>query len=169
MVEKLANFHIPRWEELPNIDLYLDQVVNFVEDNLSKFVSDDINEEQDDKSSKILTKTMINNYVKQGVLEAPIKKKYNKKHLACLFAICILKQVYSMSNINEIMNLYIKPEPVSKSYNCFCEEIEQSINLTFLGKEAIGNVELPTEKYILKNVAQSFASKLYVQTVFLSK
>ena len=65
----VTKFHIPRWNELPNIDLYMDQVLNYIENSLKDYIKSD---------EKFLTKTMINNYVKQGILQPPTNKKYNK-------------------------------------------------------------------------------------------
>ena len=84
-IEKIIKHHLPRWNELPEIDLYLDQVVNYLEKYLGILSSND--------DDKIITKTMINNYVKQGIMPAPEKKKYGKTHIAYLMVICILKQV----------------------------------------------------------------------------
>lgn len=66
-IEKIIKHHLPRWNELPEIDLYLDQVVNYLEKYLGILSSND--------DDKIITKTMINNYVKQGIRPAPEKKK----------------------------------------------------------------------------------------------
>ena len=73
-IEKIIKHHLPRWNELPEIDLYLDQVVNYLEKYLGILGSND--------DDKIITKTMINNYVKQGIMPAPEKKKYGKTHIA---------------------------------------------------------------------------------------
>ena len=75
--EDIEKFHMPRWEELPEIDLYLDQVVTFID----KYLHDYLQYENDNKENKIVTKTMINNYVKQKVMDAPIQKKYNRNSL----------------------------------------------------------------------------------------
>ena len=80
-IEKIIKHHLPRWNELPEIDLYLDQVVNYLEKYLGILSSND--------DDKIITKTMINNYVKQGIMPAPEKKKYGKTHIAYLMVICI--------------------------------------------------------------------------------
>ena len=60
----------PKWSELPNIDLYLDQVLLYVNRLDSSSIVDD---------DKGLTSAMINNYVKNGHLDKPVKKKYNRK------------------------------------------------------------------------------------------
>ena len=82
-------------DTIPNIDLYMDQVTNFMETNLAshKRYADD----------KILTKTMINNYVKDGILPAPEKKKYSKEHLLILIGIYYLKDILSIKDVGAIM------------------------------------------------------------------
>ena len=156
----VTKFHIPRWNELPNIDLYMDQVLNYIENSLKDYIKSD---------EKFLTKTMINNYVKHGILQAPINKKYNKLHIAELFAICILKQVYSISEIKELLALALKTNSAENSYNKFCDYLTNSLISTFNGTEYSSNSSYTPEQYLLKNVVQSFANKLYAQIMYLSK
>ena len=112
---------------------------------------------------------MINNYVKQGIMPAPEKKKYNRTHLAYLMVICILKQVYSINDIGKLISLTIQYFEISKAYNRFCTNLELSIKNVFTRKE-IPNIEKMTEEqYLLKNVVQSVADKLYVEMKFLNK
>ena len=99
-IEAILKFHMPRWNELPDIDLYLDQVVNYIERCLGAYAVE--------KEDKVITKTMINNYVKQGVMPAPEKKKYNRSQIAYLLVICILKQVFSISDIKKLIALTIQ-------------------------------------------------------------
>ena len=165
------NFHIPRWNELPDIDLYLDQVVTFIDKYLSNYIKTDVeNKNNDDKEVKnttCVTKTMINNYVKQNIMEPPVKKKYNKKHIAYLFVICILKQVYSISDIDRLIKLAQRDFPTDKAYNTFCHALESCIKNTFSGKSYIGHKHLSPSTYLLVNVVQTFASKLYVEKNYL--
>ena len=58
MNNDIENFHLPRWNELPNIDLYIDQLVSLLEHYLSGYIQND-----NDKNGKLITKAMINNYV----------------------------------------------------------------------------------------------------------
>lgn len=164
MDKDILNFHIPRWEELPNIDLYMDQVVSLIEDHLTDLVP--LNDKKEDK---FITKTMINNYVKQGILNPPINKKYNKNHLARLIVICMLKQVYSINDINALITLALETSGIEISYNKFCMLVENCVDSTFKKKEFIYEDEMTEERYLLKYVVQSFANKLYVQKTFLSK
>ncbi len=160
--EEIKNFHLPRWSEIPNIDLYIDQVVTLLENYLSNYIKSD-----NEKDDNIVTKTMINNYVKHGVINPPVNKKYNREHLAYLFVIFILKQIYSMEEIKKLITLALKTSSIDQAYNRFCSELEKAIHMTFTGKSYINNDRLSQEQYILRNVVQAFANKLYVQKVFL--
>lgn len=159
--QTITNFHIPRWNELPKLDLYLDQLVNILEKNLKYYIGN--------KDETIITKTMINNYVKQGLIKAPKKKKYSRLHIATLFVICILKQIYSISDINELINLAIKTARFTYAYDQFCEALEKAILYTFERVPYPVEENMPYELFLLKSVAQSFASKLYVEKTFLHK
>jgi len=83
-------------EDLPNIDLYMDQVTTFMDEHLksTKRYPDD----------KLLTKTMINNYTKNNLLPSPNKKKYSKEHMLLLIFIYYFKNVLSISDIQSIFN-----------------------------------------------------------------
>jgi len=61
--EEIKQFHIPRWIEIPEIDLYIDQVVSLLDNNLANFIKSD-----NEKKERAVTKTMINNYVKNSWL-----------------------------------------------------------------------------------------------------
>ena len=86
----------PAWNELPSIPLYMDQVIFYLKDSLRFF-------ERDEETS-LLTSSMINNYVKNGVLPHPDKKKYGKEHLGALMAVCMLKQVLSIQDIKTLLS-----------------------------------------------------------------
>lgn len=159
--EEIENFHLPRWNEIPEIDLYIDQVVSLLEHYLSDYIKSD-----NDSKNKIITKTMINNYVKNGAIKAPVNKKYNKEHIAYLFVIFILKQIYSIDEIKKLISLAINTSSVEDAYNRFCSELEKAIKTTFSRQDYIKNDNLSKEQYLLLNVIQSFASKLYVQKTY---
>ena len=73
---------LPHWNELPDIDLYVDQVISLMNKYFSFFY---------EKGVVIINHSMINNYVKLGIIPAPKKKKYSRVHLAYLIIICALK------------------------------------------------------------------------------
>ena len=162
--KEIAQFHIPRWNELPSIDLYSDQLVSLLEQYLSNYIKN-----ENEKEEKIITKTMINNYVKHKIINPPVNKKYNKEHIAYLFIVCILKQVYTINDIVELIDLAIRTVSPAKAYNHFCNELEKAIKLTFAGEEYPRRRLMTKEIYILRNVVQSFANKLYVKRVFLKR
>lgn len=164
MNKEIKDFHLPRWNELPNIDLYIDQIVCLLEEYLSGYIKND-----NEKEEKIVTKTMINNYVKQSIIKPPINKKYNKEHVASLFVIFVLKQVYSINDIKKLIELAIETSPIDQAYNRFCSELEKAIRIVFAEKNYVKNSKLSEEQYILRNVVQSFANKLYVQRIYLKK
>ena len=164
MNKEIKDFHLPRWNELPNIDLYIDQVVCLLEDYLSGYIKND-----NEKEEKLITKTMINNYVKQDIIKPPVNKKYNKEHMASLFVIFILKQVYSINDIKKLISLAMETSPIEQAYNRFCSELEKAIRIVFAEKNYVKNSKLSEEQYILRNVVQSFANKLYVQRIYLKK
>ena len=98
----------PKWSELPNIDLYLDQVLLYVNQLDSSSIVDD---------DKGLTAAMINNYVKNGHLDKPIKKKYNRRQLARLIVITCLKNVFSIQEISKTINSLTAEESSETMYN----------------------------------------------------
>lgn len=159
--ELIMKIHIPRWNELPDIDLYLDQVVNYLERYLEQYNSNN--------EDKIITKTMINNYVKLGIMPAPNKKKYSREHIAYLIVICVLKQVYSINDIGKLISLTIQHFELSKAYNRFCANLEVSVKNVFTRKEFPNVEKMTEEQYLLKNVVQSVADKIYVEMKFLNE
>ena len=82
-------------EDIPNIDLYMDQVTTFMEEHLK----DSKRYEED----KVLTKTMINNYAKNNLLPPPVKKKYSKEHLLLLIYIYYYKSILSIGDIQSLL------------------------------------------------------------------
>jgi len=83
-------------KDIPNIDLYMDQVTTFMDDHLGLFKRTD--------EEKILTKTMINNYSKCGILPPTQKKKYTKDHLALLLFVYYYKNILSIPDIKALLD-----------------------------------------------------------------
>ena len=162
----LDKVHIPRWNELPNVDLYLDQVVTFINSALSEFLYLNANSDKSSKEeNQIITKTMINNYVKNNLIEAPIKKKYSKIQCAKIFVICILKQVYSMSEIYNLIDIALKNSTVEHAYDRFCALFEQALTCAYNKEDFIDTDSKNDNKYLLKSVLLSCSYKIYVQNV----
>ena len=90
----MEQFSLPEWEQLPQLDLYMDQVILLLKQYLSPLYHG-----QEEKS---ITASIINNYVRMKVMSPPVKKKYSRMHLASLIMICVLKQSLSISCIRRI-------------------------------------------------------------------
>ena len=110
---------------------------------------------------------MINNYVKQKILDAPIKKKYNRNNMAYLFVICILKQCYSINDIDKLIKFTLKSTSIEVAYNKFCDVLESTLKCTFLDKKLIYEESTTENGYVLLNVVQTISSKLYVEKIYL--
>ena len=159
----IDNFHIPRWYELPAIELYLDQVVKLINSCLSPYIF--FNSSCFDGEASLLTKTMINNYVKYNLIEAPIKKQYSKVQIAKLFVICVLKQVYSMQDIKNLIEIALKNSPIEDAYNKFCNLFEEALRCTYNRIDFIDNNSSSDNLYLLKSVLLSCSYKIYTQNV----
>lgn len=161
--DTIKNFHIPRWNELPTLDLYMDQVIALIDTTLGAFFSE--------IGAASLTKNMVNNYVKAKIVDAPVNKKYPKLSVAMIIVVYILKNCYATDEIGKLIKLGISLEATEITYNRFCEAIENAISDVFSGRVLICNEEIPgrDNKYLMENFALSFACKVYVQRTFLFK
>lgn len=163
----ILEFHIPRWEELPDIELYMDQVITFIENNLSIYPF--IN------SEKIITSSMINNYVKLNLIPKPIKKKYNKTHLAYLIAISILKHVFTIQEVRDGILFQAMINGEKDAYNLFCQEQELAIKyildqINIENKESMPTINITPENLMIKMTTLAFASKIISEkTIGLQK
>ncbi|MBO5099478.1 MAG: DUF1836 domain-containing protein [Clostridia bacterium] len=119
--EKIRNYTLPEWEQLPVIDLYMDQVLSLIEQYLSIYY--EMNE-----NKKFITASMINNYVKLNIIPAPNKKKYSKEHLAYLLIVCTLKQTLDMATIKKILPLNNSDENIKDLYTSFVRNQKKSYN-----------------------------------------
>lgn len=81
-------------EKIPEVDLYMDQVTSFVDEHLKKT--------KRSPEDKALTKTMINNYAKNRLLPAPVRKKYSKEHILLLLFIYYYKNLLSIGDIEQL-------------------------------------------------------------------
>ena len=114
-----SNFSYPKWEDIPNIDLYLDQVLLYV-NQVCAPVSPD--------KDKGLTASMVNNYVKHGYLTKPDKKKYQRKQIARLIAITTLKSVFSIQEIAQTLNTLQTQASSDQLYDAFVNYMNHGID-----------------------------------------
>ena len=86
--KEMVKYHCPRYEEFPDIGLYMEQVIEVLNTNLNPFKST--------PDEKLITSTMVNNYVKQKIIAPPKNKKYSRNQIIFLFVVGVLKQVFSI-------------------------------------------------------------------------
>ena len=109
----------PLWEELPEIELYLDQVLLYVNQVTQSTLG---------PNDKGLTASMVNNYVKHGYLTKPDKKKYQRKQIARLIAITTLKSVFSIQEIAQTLNTLHTGTNSEELYNAFVDYMNEDID-----------------------------------------
>lgn len=95
ILSSISRIDYIRPNEIPNIDLYMDQVTTFMEEQLKRT--------KRYKEDKILTKTMINNYAKNNLLPPPVKKKYSKEHVLVMIFIYYFKNILSIKDIESVL------------------------------------------------------------------
>lgn len=134
-LENLEKFDLPDWDSLPQLDLYMDQVILL----LGRYLSPMAGEE------KYVTASIINNYVRMKVMPPPVKKRYSRMHLAYLIIICTLKQSLSISSIQRLLPAGHGEEDARTLYTDFVRQYRASV--AFLrkldvsgGKLALGGV-----------------------------
>lgn len=113
----LAQQRLPRWDALPDLELYMDQVLSLVGRYLDGYPGFD---------GKGLTGSMVNNYVKLGVMPAPVKKKYTRTHLAHLLIICVLKPVLPIPSIRRLIEAGLAQQDERALYDSFCALMEET-------------------------------------------
>lgn len=123
--EKIAAFHLPRYEEIPQIDLYMDQLISYIDDHTALLLP---------KGEKRLTNSMVNNYVKQGLVPQPRSKRYTPDHVAYLLVVMILKRTLSLSGIDQLVSVQIGDVPTARAYDFFATVFEESMRALFCGE-----------------------------------
>jgi len=118
-LEMNSIFSYPKWEDIPNIDLYLDQVLLYVNQVCAPISPD---------KEKGLTASMVNNYVKHGYLTKPDKKKYQRKQIARLIAITTLKSVFSIQEIAQTLNTLHTYANSDQLYDAFVDYMNHGID-----------------------------------------
>ena len=134
--ENLKKYSLPLWDELPDIELYMDQVISLLTKYLAIY--------HNSLGDKIITPSMINNYVKLKFIPPPVKKKYSKMHLAYLLIICTLKQTLDMATIQKIMPVGINEEDIKKTFDSFVKNQRKAYSYV---TESMKNVADPILKF----------------------
>lgn len=152
----IKDFHLPKYTEIPNVGLYLEQTAKYISEALSPLFKNAI------------TGSMISNYVKKGLVSNPVKKQYDREQIAYLIFIALVKNVLSMDDIKTVINVQKESYEVVVAYNYFAEEFERLISYVFneseLGEETDTNNS--GEKRMLRNIIITVAHKIYLEKYF---
>ena len=173
LAERMGALHITRIGEMPRIELYLDQVLTLVTQEL---------EFMQVPGDAVVTGSMVNNYVKQGVIPAPRKKRYTRRHLASLLFVCAFKRVFSIAQVKQLMErIYASGADLAWLYDAACDLLERSLAACFddaaadeflreggpgLGEAAERSLDPELERLIEASVA-SLATRVYVEQTLL--
>ncbi|AMC92859.1 hypothetical protein AOC36_02320 [Erysipelothrix larvae] len=158
-IHEIKDFTLPRYSELPEIPLYLDQVLEYVNSKLMPIFRYEKYE---------ITGSMINNYVKHKMMSAPIKKRYSRNHIAYIMTITILKQINSIPSISQGIKAVRSEFGSGDAYDIFIGFVEEGIRhilaqtydntSIYLGEEKIVSTLVP-----MKAACIAFAAKIVAE------
>ena len=154
--EIIRNFHLPRYYEIPNVGLYLEQTAKYISEYLEPL------------GDYTLTNSMISNYVKKGLVDNPVKKQYAREQIAYLFFIAVAKNVLSLDELRLFIARQKQTYAPKKAYDYFCEELENMLGFVF-GLKSVADVvgqENTQEKEMLRNTIVAAVHKFYLQKYF---
>ena len=151
-----AGFALPRYNDLPSVGLYLDQTVQFVNGYFRSFCGVE------------LTPSMVSNYVKKGVVDHPIRKKYTRDQIASLMYIAVSKTVLSMENIDTLFKMQRQHYSAAQAYDYFCEEVENCLPYVFGLTKSFSELEPDVDdaRKLLRSTIISAVNKIYLDCVF---
>lgn len=152
-----SSFTLPRFHEIPNVGLYLKQVVVFINDATEPLLHTSV------------TPTMLSNYVKLHLVSNPTKKMYNREQIASLLFIVLVKNILSLDNIRQLLTMQASSTETSAAYDYFCTELEHFLRQISgeTTKPVLSADETDTEeKHLLQNVIITLVQKIYLDEYF---
>ena len=141
ILSSISNIDYVKTKDIPNINLYMDQVTTFMEEQFSST--------KRYETDKILTKTMINNYAKNNLLPPPVKKKYSKEHILAMIFIYYFKNILSIKDIETML------APITENYF----DGEKDFNIASIYEEVF-KMEKSRMDAVQKDVARSYTKSL---------
>ena len=153
LAQTIQDFRLPRYHEIPNVGLYLDQATKYVGEYLAPL------------GEYTLTPSMISNYVKKGLVSSPLKKQYGREQIAYLFFIAVAKSVLSLDALIAFIKLQQKTYDLPKAYDYFAEEMENLLMYTFELKEQPEEIGMDhtDEKRLLYTCILAAVRKVYLE------
>lgn len=156
-----GKYRFPRWDEFPNVDLYMDQVIELMNRYRVEFEAFGLGAPE-------ITPAMINNYVKARVMPRPVKKRYSRLHLAYIMVICTLKNTFSLSAIKAAIPTDAPAEEAARLYDIFAETQEAAYSRALEGLSVDGGetymflLRLLSNVNMRKTLAENLAGGAYV-------
>ena len=152
----IRDFRLPRYSEIPNVGLYLEQVTKYICEYLAPI------------QDNAITGSMISNYVKKGLVASPVKKLYNREQIAYLLFIALAKNVLSLDNLTLFIRLQKRTYTTERAYEYLCDEFENTLHYVFGLKPDLANVGIDStdEKIMLRSTIITVAHKIYLEKCF---
>ncbi len=156
MAETIKHFRMPRYHQLPDEGLYLEQTTQY------------INQVLEPLGCMGITSSMISNYVKKGIIAPPVKKLYYAEQIAYLFYIAIAKNVLSMEHIAQLQEMQRKSYSAPIAYNYLCEELENVLFCIFGIKDTIEDIGVTKsdEKVLFREVIVAASNSIHLTCCF---
>ena len=156
MKSAIRGFHLPRYQDIPNMGLYLEQTTRYVNHFLAPLGCMEV------------TASMISNYVKKGLISSPVKKLYYADQIAYLFFIVIAKQVLPMENIVALSERQRKTYTSPVAYDYFCSELENMLYYVFGITDSVAQIGVTDthEKTMLRSVIIAASQIIYLDRCF---
>jgi len=156
LADPMRAFRLPRYGELPDVGLYLEQTTKYINHYLKPLGCIEI------------TGSMIRNYVKMGLVTNPVKKQYRADQIAHLISVTILKQVMSLEHVSQLFarqkEVYTNPV----AYDYFCTELENILYFRFGLKDSVDDVGVTfsVEKDMLRSAIIAVSHMIYLDACF---
>ena len=153
IADSLRQFHLPRYQEIPDVGLYLDQVAKFISEYLAPL------------EESCLTPSMVSNYVKKGLIDNPVKKQYGRDQIVYLIFIAIAKNVMSLDGLINFIALQKRTYDLRKAYDYFCDQFEVTLFYTAEINDTMDIVGEDTadEKKLLFSCIVAVTQKIYLE------
>lgn len=156
LIKNIKDFELPKYNEIPNVGLYLEQTAKYITEYLSPL------------QINALTGSMISNYVKKGLVSNPVKKQYDREQIAYLIFIAVAKTVLSMEDIKLLIGLQKRSYEPMVAYNYFEAEFKNVLSVVFGIKDNIDEIGISRSevKILLRNTIVAVAHKVYLDKCF---
>ena len=152
LAEPIQSFRLPRYRELPDVGLYLEQVVRYV----NRYMILNGNE---------LTPSMVSNYVKQKLIPGPVKKSYGEDTIAYLLFLSYTKMVVPLGDIHFMIDIQKDSYGLAVAYDYFCEEFENLLQYVYgirANPVRVGSDDTE-EKELMRSALLSVAHKIFLE------